>query len=172
MLTPALTPVPHGKAETLLSPNGRWTAILDREVGSLELEDGQGVEQTMFPAGSAVAEAKWSPDNRMLAVVLGKQPENGQSGVGNSPPEVRLVEFADGEFHTLGSAYKPEEPLAAPSQIVLGAWSPDGKRLLFWTGLLSASITADGLPLWVLDVGEMQATRQAETALLNPDYQS
>jgi len=53
-----------------------------------------------------------------------------------------------------------------------GNWSPDSRYLLFWdnkTG--SASIQADGLPLWALDVGTGEA-RLISTTLVNPEYQS
>lgn len=55
---------------------------------------------------------------------------------------------------------------------MFGHWSSDGRRVLFWHGPLSASILADGLSLRVLDVEAGETTRLADTALLNPRYQS
>ena len=59
-----------------------------------------------------------------------------------------------------------------PQQTVLSDWSPDGRHLLFWTGPVGASVQADGLSLYVLDVATKQATLLADVALLNPHYHS
>lgn len=53
-----------------------------------------------------------------------------------------------------------------------GNWSPDSRYLLYWENTVdSASIQADGLPLWTLDVGTSEA-RLISTTLVNPYYQS
>ncbi|MFZ2096344.1 MAG: hypothetical protein WAV05_06870 [Anaerolineales bacterium] len=171
-LTQTLPPPPDQSDETVLlpSPDDQWKVILDRDVGSLEVEDVQGVKQSVFPPGSTVGEAKWSPDSRRLAVVLSHLPEKPDQGQSIELPEIRLITFEGGAFREAEPGYMAGE--ASRGQIVLGAWSPDSCRLLFWSGPLSASIKADGLPLWVLDTESMQATRLSETTLINQAYQS
>jgi hypothetical protein len=157
------------------SPGGRWTAILDRGAGSLALEDAQGVQHNLFPAGSMVGEVKWSPQGRHLAVVLGQLPGIGESGLSKALPEIHLINLERDAFSKADSIYRPEasaDAITAPGQIIPGAWSPDGSRLLFWSGPLSGSIQADGLPLWELEIEGMQATPLARAALVNPAYQS
>jgi dipeptidyl aminopeptidase/acylaminoacyl peptidase len=174
-LTPPAAPTLAGGAMRLPSPDGRWTAILDRGAGSLALEDAQGVQHTVFPAGSLVGDAKWSPQGRYLAVVLSNLPGIRESGQPKAFPEIHLINFERDAFSEADSVYQPEASagaMAAPDQIVLGSWSPDGSRLLFWSGPLSGSIQADGLPLWVLEIEGMQATPLARAALVNATYQS
>jgi Tol biopolymer transport system component len=139
------------------------------------MQEAQGVRQAIYPAGSRVGTAKWSPDSQRLAVVLNTPPQNSQAGDAHSLPEIHLVSLKQGVFQAEATFYWPDstaDPLAAQEQITLGAWSPDSRRLTFWSGPQSASIQADGLPLWVLDTGSWQAASLAELALLNPAYQS
>jgi Tol biopolymer transport system component len=173
--TPPPAPTLVDGAMRLPSPGGRWTAILDRVAGSLMLEDAQGVQHPLFPVGSTVGEVKWSPQGRHLAVVLGQLPGIGDSGLSKGLPEIHLIHLERDAFSEADSVYRPEESadaITAPGQIILGAWSPDGSRLLFWSGPQSGSIQADGLPLWVLEIEGMQATPLARAALVNPAYQS
>jgi Tol biopolymer transport system component len=51
-------------------------------------------------------------------------------------------------------------------------WSPDSRHLIYWPWELSASIQADGLPLFILDVQDGSVRQVAETTLLNLHYQS
>jgi len=73
--TATSTSAPSDKSVLFPSPNGQWTAILSRETGSLEIKGAQGEKQVVFPVGSVVSEAKWSPDSRQLAVVLRHLPD-------------------------------------------------------------------------------------------------
>jgi Tol biopolymer transport system component len=169
------TPIPPANTVHLMSPDGRWTAIIDPRAGSLDIEDAQGVRQAIYPAGSRVGTAKWSPDSQRLAVVLSTPPQNSQAGDAKGLIEIHLVSLKQGVFQTEASFYRPDssaDPLAAPEQITLGTWSPDNRRLTFWSGLQSGSIQADGLPLWVLDTGSWQAAPLSKAALLNTAYQS
>lgn len=53
-----------------------------------------------------------------------------------------------------------------------GNWSPDSRYLLYWENTVdSASIQADGLPLWTLDVGTSEA-KLISTTPVNSSYQS
>jgi Tol biopolymer transport system component len=159
----------------LPSPDGRWTAILDLQAGSLEVEDSQGNQQAVFPSGSAASAVEWSPDSQQLAVVLEPSPAGDETSNGKAPPELHLRRLKEGIFQPVEPFYRPDgstDALSAPEQLRLGAWSPDSRRILFWLGPLSASLQADGLPLLALDSETMQPTHLAKAALLNPAYQS
>ena len=151
--------------ERIPSPDDRWTAVLDRVAGSLEIASEPGEGFSVFSAGSNVSEAKWSPDSLRLAVVLS-----------NLPPQIWLVSYEDGTWAKPELVYRAEnstDPMAAPNDIILGAWSPDDSHLSFWTSPISSvSIQVDGLPLWCLEFETGQATRVTEAALVNPTYQS
>lgn len=59
-----------------------------------------------------------------------------------------------------------------PSQITFGRWSPDGRSILFWRGMRSASLAADGNSPYVLDVETGRLLQPADAALLNERYYS
>ncbi|MEW6770948.1 MAG: hypothetical protein AB1330_06100 [Bacillota bacterium] len=44
----------------------------------------------------------------------------------------------------------------------LAGWSPDGEQILFWLGPLSASLEADGLPLYTVNAAGGEAVRCAD----------
>lgn len=154
------------------SPDGRWTAILNRVAGSLEIEDSQGMKSTLFPEGGTVNDAKWSPDGKRLAVTLNNLPKGWQIGDETTlPPEIHVVDFDGGAFLISESFYRANSDTAG-GRIILGGWSPDNQRILFWLGSMSESLRADGFPLWVLDLIHLQAVQLSEATLLNPAYQS
>jgi hypothetical protein len=170
--TSAPTPGLPGEPVLLPAPDGRWTAILNLQAGSLELEDSQGVKHAIFPAGSTVNDARWSTNGKHLAVALTNLPGDWQfSQEAKTPPEIQVVEIDGSDFTKAESNYQAASE-AAGGRFILGAWSPDNLRLLFWLGSPSASLQVDGLPLWVLDTKSMQATQLSETTLINPSYQS
>lgn len=170
--TPAPAPALTGEVVGLPSPDGSWTAILSRQAGSLELEDPQGVKHAVFPAGSMVNDAQWSPDGKRLAVALNNLPPDWQYGdEAKIPPEIHFVDFDDGAFTKAESFYQADSETPG-GRIILGAWSPDDLRILFWLGSMSGSLRADGFPLWVLDINSVQAASLAEATLVNPAYES
>jgi hypothetical protein len=61
---------------------------------------------------------------------------------------------------------------AQAQNLVVGSWSPDSRRLLFWQGWTSASAQADGLPLWVFDTQTQTAAKISDAVLVNPAYSS
>lgn len=182
-VSPGTTPIPiptsseepTSGTERIPSPDSRWTAILDRIAGSLEIAGAPGEELSIFPPGSAAFGLKWSPDSLRLAVVLRGLPEGAAAG-NASLLEIWLVNFEDGAWIEPELVYRAEnstDRMAAPSDIILGAWSPDGSHLSFWTRpISSASIQVDGLPLWCLELESGQATRLTEASLVNPAFQS
>lgn len=179
----AATPTPaptaaHDETSFNPSPDGSWTAVVNTSAGSLDLQglEGKSVNALRVPAGSTIGQVAWSPDSRSLLVVRNNWTPKQPLGTGvdvSSSIEIWQVQFKDdqpGEPARLYQSAAPPED--GPQQIVLGHWSPDSRYVLFWEGILSASILADGLPLAVLDVSSGQVSPVAEIALLNPRYQS
>ena len=166
-------PAPLDEPMLLPSPDGKWKAILNSGTGSLVLEDLQGAKHTVFPAGSIASDARWSPESLRLAVVVRNKPQPPNSPDQTGIAEIWLVTVADHQVSKPRLVFQPgSSDKYAGEGITLGIWSPEGTRLLFWGGHAGASIQADGLPLWSLEIATGQATRLAETALVNPTYQS
>lgn len=179
--TPVATAAPSEPDQLRRVPasDGRWTAVVNETAGSLDLESAEGETRTVFPAGSTVGTVNWSPDSRHLLVVrtnwLPPQPRAGVQASG--PVEIWRVRVKDDRAEQPTLLFQPvlqsgSQHAVTPEQIVLGQWSPDSRYVLFWLGPLSASILADGLALWVLDVETGQVTPLADVTLLNPRYQS
>ncbi len=161
--------------ERIPSPDGNWTAVLNRDAGSLDIESASGDAVSIFTSGSTASGATWSPDSTLLAVALGNRLSSETGGIANSTPEVWLVKLEDNNWAKPQLIYKVEnstERGSTPDQIILGAWSPNSRRILFWTAPMSASIQVDGLPLWCLEIEARRATRLADASLVNPTFQS
>lgn len=173
---PALAATPAGQVEREPSPDGRWVAVIDRTAGSLALENAEGGSLAVFPQGSTVFEVKWRPDSRQLLVVRTNwiMPQSSDEGVGSSGPieiwQVNLAGDLAGPPELLYQSGTPAED--GPQQIVFGRWAPDGRHIVFWEGMQSASILADGLPLSVLDTTTGEVTPLGEVSLINPNYYS
>lgn len=170
---PSPTPARSNMPILLPSPDGKWAGILDREAGSLVVEDPQGEKHTIFPAGSTASNASWSPDSESLLVALINTPRPVQSAEEIGIAEIWLVTLSESGVNEPQHLHAPgPSDEDAAEWVTFGAWSPDGLRVLFWPGSRSASITTDGLPLWSLEVETGETTKLAEATLLNPTYQS
>lgn len=159
---------PAGDATYLLSPNAEWTAVV--EEGGLRLVAASGAEQTVFPSGSTIASVTWSPDSARLLAVQSNLALRDPRGTGydvtgpltiwamriDDPTPVQLVELP--------------ESTVSPSQLQWGKWSPDGRHVTFWSGILGASVLADGLPLSVLDSLTGAISPVGDYSLYTPDY--
>ncbi len=175
--TPAITPpAPTDLISEIPSPDGHWTALVNQTVGSLTLRrQADSQMMTVFSSGDTALTASWSPDNRRLLVVRANYlpPLPGETVQAINPIEIWQVMFKGDQptqpTRLYRSAAAPED---GPQQIVLGHWSPDSRYILFWEGILSASILADGLPVSALEVTTGRVSPVAEVALLNPGYQS
>jgi dipeptidyl aminopeptidase/acylaminoacyl peptidase len=164
------------------SPDGRWTAVVNADAGNLDLRGPDGVTATIFLAGSTVGAVTWSPDSHTLLVVqnnwIFKEPRG--SGVTISEPiAIWQVDFREDKAQPARRIFQSNTLLAQTpkgsdnaEQILFGQWSPDSRYVLFWLGPLGASILADGLPLFALDVTTGKVSLVADGALLNPRYQS
>jgi hypothetical protein len=162
------------QVERIPSPDGQWTALLNSATGSLAIETAAGEVVETFPAGSQVRRPTWSPDSRHLLVV-----RTYFQDMAGEPAEIWQISVAEGQVgqpqRLFTGPRDPAENFSMPaSWIDLGHWSPAGQRITFWMGENSASMAADGFPLWVLHLGEEsgEAVPLADAALLNPRYQS
>lgn len=162
--------------EHTVAPTVEWTAVINQTADKLALvaKDGKTVE--VFTAGGALGEIGkiiWSPDQHYLLFVLNNWRHDPATGVltpTNRPLQLWRVTLENQQVsHPQIVFTAPLLPNNAnstdPGQIVFGQWSPNQRYLIFWTGILSASILADGLPLWLLDV----ETGQANVASVNAD---
>ncbi len=170
IVSPTPYPNPYGQLQEIASPDGKWTAVLDTRVGSLELKNRAGKVFPIFPPGSIASDVNWSPDSRRLFVARNNywldpqlQPQSGAS------LQIWQVQIPVDTPTTPTLSFESSgEP---PELAIFDGWSPNQRYLLFWVGP-DASGGTDGLGLWVLDVQNNKVTRLAESALMNPKYQS
>jgi len=144
ILAPKLLPVQPAGAPDLTPTQKPLTTTLPSSTpaATTALEDVPGTERLDSPDGQYTA--IFHPQNISLEIV------DAQGNVAVN--------------------YLPDP--AAAGQIILGTWSPDSERLTFWQGSNSASLQADGLPLWVLDVQTGAAKELSKAAVINKTYQS
>lgn len=160
------------------SPDSRWTAIINQTAGSLDLRrQVDGKISNILPPGSTVSGISWSPDSQRLLIVrnnwaFAEARDEGFTAVG--PIEIWQVDIQGPAVQPARLAFQSSAMPQSDDveQIVLGDWSPDSRSLLFWLGPLGASIQADGLMPYVLNIEIGQASRVADWALLNPRYHS
>jgi hypothetical protein len=178
--TVAPAAVQRDQVEHVPSPDGQWTAIVNQTQGSLDLQREADHETfSIFPAGSTVDSVSWSPDSDTLLVVRThwQRAASGTDIQIDGPLEIWQIGLAGDESPSprlvFTSPTPPDEAgRLTPEQVVFGTWSPDGRFQLFWHGILSASITADGMALWAIDTQAGHALPLASATLLNPRYQS
>ncbi|KAA3647684.1 MAG: hypothetical protein DWQ07_01490 [Chloroflexi bacterium] len=160
----------------LISPDGHWEVLLDSEVGGMTLQAAGGEASNLFVPGTIVGDITWSPDSRyLLVVVQGFDPAAEDTLTLRRSPGLWQVELqtpGDTSIKQLYASATAEDGLTSVDAVHLGEWSPAGHLLFFWHGSSSASLQADGLPLWVLDVDAERAKQIASLALPNPHYQS
>ncbi|MCB9098929.1 MAG: PD40 domain-containing protein [Anaerolineales bacterium] len=184
--------------DTVRSPDGQWTALVNHTTGSLIVSDWRNNQRELFPDGSAIGSAVWSPDSRRLLAVRTHwlRVDQQQGVVAAGPAEVWRVDL-DVQPRTVSTPtliYTPPESdyghnvAPPPQQVVFGQWSPDSRHVLFGVSLLSASLLADGIPPLVLDTdtGDIDPIAREvlpagmsplelgrdNTALVNPRYHS
>lgn len=172
------TAPPEPEIETIPSPDGQWTAILNPAAGSLTLADPRHQQSEIFPAGSTVQKISWSPDSRRLLIVRTNWlPLDASSAISATEPlELwRLdLDLQQRTFSTPTLLYQAPQPdpthlMALPQQAILGSWSPNSRHLLLGLSRLSASLLADGIPFWVLDTDSGQLHPVAHDSRLSDD---
>jgi dipeptidyl aminopeptidase/acylaminoacyl peptidase len=153
---------------------GRWTVRYSPPTGSLSIHFVNGTEKGVWAQGDRIEEVSWSPDGSNLLVV--KQ-RGDLDHLASSLWKISValdrvgapLELVPGHHRRPASSHYWPDGLEI---ISLGRWSPDGRRVTFWTGPNSCSVAADGLPLSVVDVGSGKVSLLARTALVNLRYQS
>ena len=174
------TTEPAGSAEgqqtRLVSPDGEKTAIFSNQSSRLEIELASAFKQDLTlsdgePDAQFITMAKWAPDSLHLAVAVANTSQAALDDFLKAPPQIWMIQLTENDESPSVTSYTAAGDLAT-GFITLGTWSPNSLHLTFWPGMRSASILADGLPLWDLDVLTTQARPVADLALANPDYQS
>lgn len=163
-------------------PTQPWRALHHPDTGELQLALNDGEPISVFPAGSNVSELTWSPDGTHLIVLREGRSVDAQGQLVRSEEptalwQIELFPTAASEPQLVFATQATEE---YEEGIVLGDWSPDGRYLLFWTDpYYSASLLADGAPLWMLDTATAtahlvsgQPPLSDESVLLNSRYHS
>ncbi len=167
------------------SPTGEWTASTNPEIGSLLLQPTDyPFAREMFPPGSRIGAVTWSPDGRYLLV----EQRNWRMDVNegehtftrlDEPSRMWRVEVDDAQvvdrqvlFDSKALSKIDLRVNEAPEQVIFGDWSPTGRDLIFWYGMNSASMQADGFPMARVDIETGKVTLLATNALFYDDYRS
>jgi hypothetical protein len=101
--TATLTPTPAtgqpDQVQRIPSPEGRWTALVNKAAGSLDLEGPDGETFPVFPPGSTVDTVEWSPDGWHLLIVRPnwERSETGPEIQVHGPIEIWQVRLKDGQ---------------------------------------------------------------------------
>jgi hypothetical protein len=83
-----------------------------------------------------------------------------------------ILKGVNGGLELLAAGQEAAELQLAGNTISHAIWSTDSKSLLLWIGSHSASMQADGLPLWSLELETGDLIQISEAALVNDDYYS
>lgn len=140
----SLGPVTPGVGQIAWSPSADRLAYISD--GNLMLVNANGMQEVAVGPvssgeGKQAQALAWSPDGAWLAfeAVVGTG--------GKAPRKQGLWRVkADGSHEQ--TVYLSPHPAQAQSH--LAGWSPDGKSILFWQGILSASFAADGQGLMIV----------------------
>ncbi len=113
------------------------------------------VPRTLLPAGFGVAAGAFDPAGDRLVT----------EGPGAS---LWVVDVASGTRRRVWRSPSPSGALGPPFP---GRWSGDGRFILFQTDpFRSASIAADGTPLWAVPAGGGAAVELERNVLVSPDF--
>lgn len=111
----------------------------------------------VFSLGSGVGDGiLWGPDSVRLVVERREPPRRGQA-----PLEALWL--------TNIAARDPAPVFVAAGRtgVIAGSWAIDGRVLLYWQGLVAASVAEDGLPLYAMPAPSGRGVLVAEGALLH-----
>ena len=108
-------------------------------------------------ASGILGHIAWNPDGRWIAYEWREmQTYQGLWKVSSDGEQLA-------ELYASGAPEKGEA--------VLAGWSPDGQHVLFWQcDVLSASIMADGVPLYSLPASGGEPTKLVDTVLVHDDF--
>ena len=145
--------------------NDRLAYVAGSDMLRLEAINADGTNPvTLFPpfAGDSgkLRHIAWSPGGRWIAYERweGQAPHTRQS--------LWKVPADGGEPVELYASGMPEK-----GEAILAGWSSDGRFLFFWQGdILSASMLADGVPLYAIPAEGGSPAQLAEAVLVYPDF--
>ncbi len=104
----------------------------------------------------------WSPDGAWIACEW-------QEWQPSQPTTYQGLWKVSANGEQLAELYASGAP--AKGEAVLAGWSLDGQYILFWQGdILSASMLADGVPLYSLPVGGGEPIQLVDTVLVHDDF--
>jgi Tol biopolymer transport system component/DNA-binding CsgD family transcriptional regulator len=170
--SPRQLDVPSGNI--VWSPADDRFAFIDAG-GDLAIEDADGSNQRVLVKHNAggpgtdddetLAGPRWSPDGKTLAFSRWSRINTLYSGLWR-------VDVASGSASELaGAATPPGATQEAGGLMLTSSWSPDGQDVYFWRSpIFSASIQADGLPLWVVPAAGGDARDLGVRTLTYADY--
>ena len=117
--------------------------------------------ETPADANASIGKIAWSPDGEKVAFTWSVQsPDEGEIQDG-----LWVVDRADGTPVQVLEGSLPEQ-----GQILLHGWSSDGQHLIYWQAPIpSASILADGVPLYSVPVEGGTPQLLAEPVLVHED---
>jgi len=153
-----------------------WAPAHDRLAflagGALVAVDADGSNRQELVAGgggpgTGVQDAAWSPDGEWLAYDRVDVLKEGESGY---PPE-RYASLW--RIRADGSAASELLNAGTPSGygLIVAGWSPDGSRVLYWIDpVFSASLLADGAPLYTVPAEGGATSQLAQAVLRHPDF--
>jgi dipeptidyl aminopeptidase/acylaminoacyl peptidase len=130
---------------------GLWT------VGASNWLEQEIVANPEGSEGAGVRGLAWSPDGEWIAY---------EWWGGRTYQGLWKIPMAGGQPTELYASGFPET-----GEAILAEWSGDGRFLLFWQGdILSASLLADGVPLYAVPAAGGTPVPLADTILVHPDF--
>jgi Tol biopolymer transport system component/DNA-binding CsgD family transcriptional regulator len=156
--------------------NVAWSTTADElalvaDSGELVVEMADGSNRRVLdapvsaPVSETLAWPMWSPDGRHIA--YSKWARVAQSGVWQVDATLGTPVELYGVVPPEGTAQEAGGPM------IPAVWSPDGQMLYFWrASFFSASIQADGLPLWAVPAQGGDAIDIGVQTLTYDDYLS
>jgi dipeptidyl aminopeptidase/acylaminoacyl peptidase len=122
-------------------------------LGGLGLGGPLGAPTRLYPDGSGVREARFSPDGSQLAVDV----------------DLRRITVFSAPSVARHTAYRI--PTGSVAGLQVAGWSPDGRWILHWLNAEhSSSIAADGLPLEAVLAAGGSPVQVTDRMLLYPDF--
>ncbi|MBI1886501.1 MAG: PD40 domain-containing protein [Chloroflexi bacterium] len=159
--------VPVGR----IGPGGMWQwspvedhlAFVDID-GSIRTVNADGSEsREVVQAGSGAARFYWSPDGRSIAYerwLYGEGTENFRPLVDQG---LWVVDADGSNPREVFSEWEAGEEMSVAAYLL--EWSPDGRYLAFIKGTNSASLLADGFPLYLVSVADGSQTKLSSGSL-------